>query len=175
MLFQFKKQIKIFALFVFIATNFLFFPLASLKAEEIVISPEPISFSLLPDKELFFDPNFFYLDVTLAAGNNTVNAVKFSLSFATGSLELIASSTQNSACSLVAINEINNDSGNYNLECGLVPGIYDNIFLTRLVFKKLEPGFAKLAVNNNSAILAHDGLGTNLLDNREIHNVFIVK
>lgn len=136
---------------------------------------DQVSFFLSPDKERFLDQDYLYVDVNITLANNLVNTINLSLSFATSSLLLESASSSDHLSSFLILDNIDNNNGTYNLQYGINPATSTNQTVAHLKFKKIEAGFTKLLVNKNSNILAHDGFGTDILDYKEIHNIYIVK
>lgn len=152
-------------------------PLFSPASMAIALGEAEPEASLLisPDKERFLDPEHLYVDIIMDTATSSVNALNLQLSFASSSLELVASSTENNICEYTAVNETDNRTGAYELQCGFTPRAFSGTVAVSLVFKKLDTGFTKMIITKDSAILANDGLGTNILAYRDIHNIYLVK
>ncbi|MCD4762273.1 hypothetical protein K8R32_04930, partial [bacterium] len=66
--------------------------------------------------------------------------------------------------------------GSYNLLCGTPKATSTGAFLlARLEFKKLKAGFTTLKFSDMTRVLSHDGLGTSVMLDREIHSIYLYK
>jgi hypothetical protein len=155
---------------VFFVLLFCFYPLFSVRAIE-----KTASLFLLPDYSSFFNPDYLILDLIVDSGGQPINAININLSFPTSKLKLVNINKEQALCSLLINETNNNEEGQYGLTCGTSKKIIAKTSILRLTFQKLEAGWAKIKILEDSSVLAHDGLGTDILGNREIHNIFIVK
>lgn len=137
---------------------------------------ETASLSILPDKSSFLNPDYLILDIIVESGDQLINAVNIELSFSTSTISLVDINTEQSFCSFFLREEYNNVVGNINFACGTsAKDVNQSASIARLVFAKKNEGWATIKFHENSAVLASDGLGTDVLGSREIHNLYIMK
>jgi hypothetical protein len=128
------------------------------------------------EKSSFLDPDYLTIDLVVDPGVQPINTINASLSFSPSKLALIQASKKQSFCSFFIEEKIDNDQGVYNLACGAPdPGISAKSPAVRLTFQKLEAGWAQIKFLEDSSVLANNGLGTNILGNREIHQIYVIK
>ncbi len=128
------------------------------------------------EKESFLDPDYLTIDLVVSPGVQPINTIKANLSFSLSKLALIQADKEQSFCSFFIEEKIDNEQGVYSLSCG-APNPENSLQMpiVRLTFKKLEAGWAKVKFLEDSSVLASDGLGTNILGDREIHNIYVIK
>jgi hypothetical protein len=133
------------------------------------------SLFLLPDYNYFLNPDYLIIDLIVDPGGKPVNAVNIKLSFPFSKLTLVNINKEQSFCSFFINEKVSNEQGEYNLTCGTPGEIFTKTSVLRLSFQKLEAGWAKIKIREDSSVLARDGLGTDILGSREINNLYIVK
>jgi len=172
------NKIKISA--ILIIFSIVFFPFEIALADTIVQGEEnaikAASLFLIPEKSSFLNPDYFTINLIVNPGGREINTVSAYLSFDTSRLQLVSTSKENSFCSFFIFENINNDLGRYDLGCTtLGNSISTTSRVISLTFQKIDMGWTKLNILEDSLVLAHDGLGTNILGPREIHNIYLVK
>ncbi len=131
-------------------------------------------FSLVLQKSTFFDPEIISFDITLDAPTSTVNAVGIKISFDPQALELATTSLEQSACTMVVEEKIDNINGRYDLVCGSnVPFENINNHMAGLTFKKLKAGQTRITIESDSEALTADGAGGRLPSVGESFDVFV--
>jgi len=160
--------------------SFILFPFEIALANTILQGEENVvktaSLFLLPEKSSFLDPNYLTLNVIVDPKGTEINAVSAYLSFDASKLQLINTNKDNSFCSFFIFENINNDLGHYNLSCTTLGNSASTTSVViSLTFQKLDTGWTKLKILDNSQVLAHDGFGTNILGSSEIHNIYLIK
>ena len=71
---------------------------------------------------------------------------------------------------------LNEDTGYFSFSCGTNENfISATTTIARLTFQKLETGWTKLNILDESELLAHDSLGSNILLSKETHNIYLTK
>ena len=161
----------------FLLTFFVFycFPikLSNADTELGYLSP---SLFLLVDKNSYLDPERLIIDVVIKPEGQLINAANILLSFSFNKLSLTSINKENSFCSFFLKEKVDNAKGKYNLICGTpLPFASEKLVVARLIFKKEASGWAKIYVAENSSLHAHNGQGNNILGNRELHNIYIMK
>ncbi|RLC38680.1 hypothetical protein DRH27_01680 [Candidatus Falkowbacteria bacterium] len=172
------NKIKISAILIILAI--IFFPLKIALADIILQGEEnaiqTASLFLIPEKSSFLNPDYITLNLIVSPENAEINAVSAYLSFDTSKLQLVSTNKNNSFCSFFVSENINNDLGRYDLTCATLGNSASTTSeVISLTFQKLETGWTKLNILDNSQVLAHNGLGTNILGSSEIHNILLVK
>lgn len=123
------------------------------------------SLSFSPTFGTFTVGSTFDVSVVLDSGVETVNAASVSLYFPPDKLQLVSSSAGQSAIGVwVMAPQVNNQSGQVSLE-GVIPtGLKtNNALLITLTFQVKAAGQAALRFASESRVLAHDGVGTDVL------------
>ncbi|MFC1678141.1 hypothetical protein ACFLZ9_00210 [Patescibacteria group bacterium] len=130
---------------------------------------------LLPDFERFLDPDNLFVQVMIDSQEQTINAVDINIEFEPDKLSVDSLQFENSFCSIIISEKINNQEGIINITCGTENEIASSTINVALItFKKLVPGWTALSCNDSS-VLASNGLGTNILNTTEFHNIYLVK
>ena len=134
------------------------------------------SIYILLEKESFLNPDYLTIDLIVNPGLQPINTININLSYTPSKLALINTNKEQSFCSFFIEEKIDNEQGVYSLSCG-APNPENSLQMpiVRLTFQKLEAGWAKVKFLEDSSVLANDSLGTNILGNREIHNIYIIK
>lgn len=114
-----------------------------------------------------FDSRFSQrISVILDSGGEAINAIRLSLSYNPSELKVQSIDMDRSICENFILSEHNSKTGQIEMECIIPnPGFKGNGAVVGDLFFKAEPGIKQTTIhfNDDSQVLANDGLGTNVL------------
>src|SRR3989344_104075 len=118
------------------------------------------------------------ISINIISGGESINVVEVEIRYDPTLLMVQEIKTTNSFCdqNFFVEKEIDNDNGMVRVVCGLPsPGFNDLKGVAfELAVRALKPGRASLWFGENTAVLANDGLGTNVLRNKTDASYLIV-
>jgi len=118
--------------------------------------------------------NGIAINVMVNPNNKSINAVGVYIDFPANMVNVSEINLDNSFCSLIIDDSIDNINGTANILCGLPsPGINQEALVGQIIFKKIETGWADINIKKESMVLANDGFGTNILNNIESKKIFV--
>jgi len=106
------------------------------------------------------------ISVILDSGGEAINAIRLSLSYNPSELKVQSIDMDRSICENFILSEHNSKTGQIEMECIIPnPGFKGNGAIVGDLFFKAEPGIKQTVIrfNDDSQVLANDGLGTNVL------------
>ncbi|MCI0680300.1 cohesin domain-containing protein [bacterium] len=121
--------------------------------------------SLNPAGGIFEVGSTFQVSIILDSENRTINALEVNVQFPKDILQVISPTTGKSIISLwTSKPSFNNIDGTLNFQ-GVIPGgiNVEKGLVATLTFRAKAPGEAFVKINDNSSVLLHDGLGTEVL------------
>lgn len=178
------KKIKAFFIPWLLIGQILFLPIFFLPrmalAEDqplpLEVSIKTASLFLLPDIASYFNPDYLYLDLIINPGEGIVNAIHSGINFDPTKLKYVNNIKEQSFCSFYNDELLNENTGYFSFSCGTNENfINSTTAIVRLTFQKLETGWTKLNILDESEVLAHDSLGSNILLSKETHNIYLTK
>ena len=123
------------------------------------------SLSVAPSSGTFAVDSTFEVALFLNTESEIVNAISASLSFPADKLQLVSPAATQSIIELwTAPPRFNNKTGQVDLQGGIPGGVnVSNGLVIRLTFRVKSVGTAVFKYLDNSKVLRHDGLGTDVL------------
>ena len=165
------RKLKFITIFILLLFSFFITPFTF-----TAVSSGEAMLALYPEKSTFLNPDLLALDVVLEVQQQNINTIYLDLNFPTTNVSLSEALYSDSFCTIIAYESVDVKAGNYRLICGSpTPITEQTATVVRLTFKKVKAGWANFKFGDSSLILAHDGLGTNLLVNQEVHSIYIIK
>ncbi len=130
---------------------------------------------VVPDYSSYLDPDYLILDILTNNNEEIYNTISIRIKYPQEKLIIDSINYENSFCEIMVNEKIDNEKGILNISCGNTePESATTTNLFRINFNKIESGWAEISLNS-SEILAHDGLGTNIIGSTEDHNFYIYK
>jgi len=130
---------------------------------------------VVPDYSTYLNPDYLILNILTNNNEKIYNAISIQVKYPPEKLTIDSINYEDSFCEIMVNEEINSEKGILNISCGNPePKSATTTNLFRINFNKIESGWAEISLNS-SEILAHDGLGTNVLRATEDHNFYIYK
>jgi hypothetical protein len=103
------------------------------------------------------------------------NTASIQIKYPPEKIQIESISYENSFCEIIINEKIDNINGFLDISCGNPePILATSTNMLQINFNKLESGWAQISLNA-SKILAHDGLGTDIIRSAEDHNFYIYK
>ena len=129
---------------------------------------QPVTLSILPVKGTYSVGDTISIQATVHVGNQPINAVSFELLFPNNMVEIVEIDTEGSICTLFPEKNIDNSAGVVKYSCGLPnPGYSDPYGLVGTInIKFKKSGYVNITLGKNSQVLANDGFGTNILNQK---------
>lgn len=114
------------------------------------------------------------LEIWTNPEKTAINASGIYLKFSTSTISVKEIKLNNNFCKMVIKKSIDPQNGLVSILCGLPsPGKKSKTKIAQINFNKINYGWANIEFDEQSMILANDGLGTNLLKYIENKNILI--
>ena len=134
-----------------------------------------IDLFVVPEYSSYLNPDSLILNIITNNNETLFNAVSINLKYSPEKITINSINYENSFCEIIAKEEIDNINGFLDISCGNPnPELATSTNMFQINFNKIETGWAQISLNS-SKILAHDGLGTNIIGSTEDHNFYIYK
>ena len=119
-----------------------------------------------PQSDIFSGLGEQKIGIQISTGGEAINATQVSMQFDPQQLRIVDIVMDNSFCEQQFVIEktIDNKNGKVVIACGKLGGFFaDTATVAELLIQPLRTGEAGLTFDSDTQILAHDGLGTNVL------------
>lgn len=162
--------------FLLIIAGFLLLPNSIIRAGDDSVYSSTTAVFLYPEKSSFLDPERLIIDLIIQPNGSLVNSALIELNYDPKMLMLTSVNRANSFCDYSPFEWTDTIKGSYNLYCGTPKATSTGVFLlARAEFKKIKAGFTTLKFSDMTRVLNHNGLGTSVILDREIHSIYLYK